>query len=242
VTKKPRIAILATGNELADVDSKPAGNQIYESNRILLSAMCRELDAEPVDLGIVQDDLDEIMKKIENGLTSADAVITTGGTSVGGLDLVPDAVNKLGKPGILIHGMAMRPGMPTALAVLEAKPVMVLSGNPVAAVVGFEVFARPLICRMLGMKKEEPRPAVTATMTRRISAALGRKTFVRVRVFEKNAGVFAEPVSAKGSGAISTMTRGNGFVVVPEDREGVAEGEAVTVRLFGSLGTENGHV
>jgi len=235
VTKKPRIAIIATGNELADVGNKPAGNQIHESNRTMLSAMCHELNAEPADLGIAKDDLDEIVEKIRKGLTNADAVITTGGTSVGGLDLVPDAVNKLGKPGIIVHGVAMRPGMPTALAVLEGKPVMVLSGNPVAAVVGFEVFARPLICRMLGMDKEEYRTAVKATMTRRVSTALGRKTFVRVKAFEKNGEVFAEPVSARGSGAISTMTRGNGFVVVPENREGVAEGELVTVRLFGSV-------
>jgi molybdopterin molybdotransferase len=242
VTWKPKVAILATGNELAEVGSKPAGHQIYESNGIMLSAMCRELGAEAVDLGIVKDDLDEIVEKLGNGLKSADAVITTGGTSVGGLDLVPDAVNKLGKPGIITHGMAMRPGMPTALAVLGGKPVMVLSGNPVAAVVGFEVFARPLICRMLGMRKEEPRPTVKAVMTRRVSTALGRKNFVRVKVFEKDGEAFVEPVSARGSGAISTMTRGNGFVVVPEDREGVTEGELVTVRLFGNVERASGDV
>jgi len=242
VTKKPRIAILATGNELAEVGSEPAENQIFESNRIMLSAMCRELDAEPIDLGIARDDLDEIAEKIRNGLRNADAVITTGGTSVGGLDLVPDAVNKLGKPGIVIHGLAMRPGMPTALAVVEGKPVMVLSGNPVAAVVGFEVFARPLICRMLGMKEEEPRPTVKAVMTRRVSAALGRKTFVRVKAYEKNGEFFAEPVSARGSGAISTMTRGNGFVIVLENREGLAEGELVAVRLFANVEVAEGDV
>ena len=197
--------------------------------------MCRELDVEPVDLGIAKDDVDEIVEKLKRGIAVADAVITTGGTSVGGLDLVPEAVNKTGKPGVVVHGVAMRPGMPTALAVLDGKPVMVLSGNPVAAVVGFEVFARPLISRMLGMKKEEPRPMVKATLTRKVATALGRKTFVRVKVYEKKGELVAEPVSARGSGAISTMTRGNGFVVVPENREGVAEGETVTVRLFGDV-------
>jgi molybdopterin molybdotransferase len=238
VAKKPRIAILATGNELVGVGSKPSANQIYDSNRTMLAAMCRELGAEPVDFGIAKDNLTEISDKIGQGLRTTDAVITTGGTSVGGLDLVPDAVNKLGKPGVVVHGVAMRPGMPAALAVLEGKPVMVLSGNPVAAIVGFEVFARPLICRMLGMKWEERRPTVKATITRRVTAALGRKTFVRVRVFQKNGEFYAEPVSAKGSGSISTMTRANGFVVVPEDREGVAEGEMVTVRLFGTIEAE----
>ena len=237
VVEKPRIAILATGNELAEAGSKPSGNQIFESNRIMLSAMCRELDAEPVDLGIAKDDVDEIAEKLRTGLRNCDAVITTGGTSVGGVDLVPDAVNKVGKPGVVVHGMALRPAMPTALAVLEGKPVMILSGNPVAAIIGFEVFARPLICKMLGMSKEEPRPVVKAVMTRKVATALGRKTFVRVRVLRKNGEFLAEPVSARGSGAISTMTRGNGFVIVPENREGVTEGEIVTVHLFGNVET-----
>jgi molybdopterin molybdotransferase len=235
VTEKPRIAVLATGNELAEAGSKLSGSQIHESNRVLLSAMCRELGADPVDLGIAKDDMDEIAEKLRVGLQNCDAIMTTGGTSVGGLDLVPDVVNKLGKPGIVVHGMALRPAMPTALAVLEEKPVMILSGNPVAAIIGFEVFSRPLICKMLGMSREELRPRLKAVMTRKVATALGRKTFVRVRVFQKNGDFLAEPVSARGSGAISTMTRGNGFVIVPENREGVTEGELVLVHLFGNL-------
>jgi molybdopterin molybdotransferase len=239
VVEKPRIAILATGNELAVVGSKPSENQIFESNRIMLSAMCRELGAEPVDLGIAKDDAAEIAEKLEIGLRNCDVVITTGGTSVGRLDLVPDVVNNSGKPGVVVHGVALRPAMPTALAVLDGKPLMILSGNPVAAIIGFEVFARPLICKMLGMSREEPRPTVNAVMTRKVATALGRKTFVRVRVTQKNGEFLAEPVSARGSGAISTMTRGNGFVIVPENREGVTEGEVVTVRLFGNVEAVN---
>lgn len=235
VAEKPRIAILATGNELAEPGNNPAGNQIFDSNRIMLAAMCRELGAEPVDLGMAKDDLIKIAEKLKTGLHECDVVITTGGTSVGGLDLVPEAVNNSGKPGVVIHGLALRPAMPTAIAALDEKPVIILSGNPVAAVIGFEVFARPLICKMLGMNREEPRPTVNAIMTRKVAAALGRKTFVRVRVTRKNGEFHAEPVSARGSGAISTMTRGNGFVVVPENREGVTEGEVVLVRLFGNV-------
>jgi molybdopterin molybdotransferase len=188
-----------------------------------------------VDLGIAKDDADEIAEKLKIGLQNCDAVITSGGTSVGGLDLVPDVVNNFGKPGVVVHGVALRPAMPTALAVLDGKPVMILSGNPVAAIIGFEVFARPLICKMLGMRREEPRPLVNAVMTRKVATTLGRKTFVRVRVTQKNGEFLAEPVSARGSGAISTMTRGNGFVIVSENREGVTEGELVTVRLFGNV-------
>ena len=237
VAQKPQIAIIATGNELAEAGTTPATNQIYESNGVMLSAMCQELGADPMFLGIAKDDIAEITQKLKKALQNCDAVITSGGTSVGGLDLVPDAVKSLGKPGVIVHSMALRPAMPTALAALNGKPVMILSGNPVAAIIGFEVFARPLICKMLGMKNPEPRPAINAFMTRKVATALGRKTFVRVKVTQKNNEFFAKPVSARGSGSISTMTRGNGFVIVPEDREGVTKNEKVIVHLFGTVET-----
>jgi molybdopterin molybdotransferase len=101
--------------------------------------------------------------------------------------------------------------------------------------VGFEVFARPLICKMLGLKTKEKRPVVEAKMTRNVTAALGRETHVRVRVFQENDQYLAEPVSARGSGTISTMTRANGYVVVPENREGLREGEVVRVQLFDTI-------
>jgi len=151
--------------------------------------------------------------------------------------LVPDAVNKIGKPGVVVHGVAMRPGMPTALGVLEGKPVVVLSGNPVAAIAGFEAFARPAICKLLGLKKDEARPAVKAVLAKKIAVALGRKNFVRVRVVQKNDELIAEPVSAKGSGNLSTMTRANGYVIVAENREVLAEGEKVTVHMFDEVET-----
>jgi molybdopterin molybdotransferase len=193
------------------------------------------LGAEPLDLGIARDDANEIFEKIKLGLEKADAVITTGGTSVGASDLVPEAVNRIGKPGVIVHGVAMRPAMPTALAIANGKPIIILSGNPVAAMIGFEVFMRPLICRMLGLKREESRPMVKAKMTRRISTFLGRKTFVRVHVFQHHDELFAEPISAKGSGIISTMTKANGYVIVPENREGLEEGENVSVHLFDNV-------
>jgi len=234
VVEKPKIAVLATGNELVAVGKKPRENQIFDVNRLVLSALCRELQAEPIDLGISLDDVDEISEKLKLGLKKADAVITSGGTSVGGSDLVPDAVNRIGKPGIVVHGVAMRPAMPTALAVVNGKPVVVLPGNPVAAMIGFEVFVRPLVWRLLGAECES-RPVVQAKMADRIVASLGRKTFVRVRVFRRGGEFLAEPISARGSSMISTMTKANGYVVVSENREGLEEGETVDVSLFGSV-------
>ena len=233
VVRKPKVAILATGNELVELGNKLEFGKIVETNRLLFSSLCVELGAEPLDLGLAKDDLKQIVPKIKEGLRQADAVITTGGTSVGYPDLVPLAVNKIGKPGIVVHGVAIRPGMPTALAILEGKPVFVLSGNPVAATVGFEAFTRPTLFKLLGV--DEVRPAVEAKLTRSVAGALGRKVFLRVRVFERGGGFFAEPVRVTGSGVITTMTRANGYVIIPENREGIEEDETVKVSLFSTI-------
>ncbi len=238
VHAKPKIAVLATGNEIVEVGSQPGEHQIFDSNKVMLSALCQELGAEVADFGIAKDNIDEITEKIRHALKKADALITTGGTSVGGLDLVPDAINKVGKPGVIAHGLTLRPAMPTGVAVLDNKPVMILSGNPVASVIGFEVFGRPALSRLLGLSKTEERPTLKAKMTKKISGALGRKTYVRVLVKVKDGEFVAEPISAKGAGAISTMTMSNGYVVIPENREGLTEGETVSVQMFGPLKEE----
>jgi len=235
VYERPKVAILATGNELVEIGSARRSDQVFDVNRHVVSALCKELGAEPVDLGIVKDDFDEILGKLKDGLGS-DMVITTGGTSVGGSDLVPEAVSKLGKPGVLVHGVAMRPAMPTALAAVEGKPVLVLSGNPVAAMFGFEVFAKPLLSRLQGLAQDETRPTVEARMSRKATGALGRRTYLRVLVSRKEKGFVAEPISARGSGILSTMTKANGYVIIPENREGLREGETVSVHLLDNIG------
>jgi molybdopterin molybdotransferase len=235
VHEKPKVAIIATGNELAELGTKLQENQIYDTNRLVLSGLCWENGAEPLDLGIVKDSVNDITERLRVAVEKADLTLTSGGTSVGGADLVPDAVNNLGKPGIIIHGIAMRPAMPTALAAIGNKPLIILPGNPVAAIIGFEVFARPLLARLQGLKQAEPRPTVKAEMTRRTATTLGRKNYLRVHVRYKNGRLCAEPISAKGSSMFSTMTRSNGYVIVPEDREGLEKGEIVQVHMFDTI-------
>jgi molybdopterin molybdotransferase len=209
---------------------------VIEVNRLIFSNLCLELGADPYDLGIAKDDADNIADKIREGLKQADAVITTGGTSVGYTDLVPMAVNQIGKPGVVVHGVAMRPGMPTALAVLDRKPVFVLSGNSVAAMAGFEVFARPVLLKLLGIENE-PRPVLKAKLTRKVSSELGKRVFLRVYAFEREGEFFAEPIRVKGSGILSTMTKANGYVIIPENCELLEESEWVLVHLFDKIET-----
>lgn len=237
VVRKPQVAIISTGNELVELGKGPSPSQIINSNRFVLSGMCQELGTEPEYLGIAKDDEKDIRAKIVEGLAKADVVITTGGTSVGVADLVPLVISKLDKHGIVVHGVAMRPGMPTALGILKRKPVFVLSGNPAAAVFGFEVFVRPTVLRLLGVQSE-PRTWVEARLTRRVAGALGRRVYLRVKAIERKGEVLAEPVLAKGSGLLSSLTKANGYVVISEDREGLEKDEKVTVHLFSSINKE----
>ena len=235
VAEKPKVGILSTGSELVELGHKPKPDQIIDVNRMILSCMCQELGADPLDLGIAKDDLDAIGAKIREGIIEADMIITTGGTSVGYTDLVPTAINQIGEPGMIVHGVAMRPGMPTGLAILQGKPIIILSGNPVAAMIGFEVFARPVLLKLLGAGSE-PRPMLRARLTQRVPSALGRRVFLRVHVFERGGELFVEPVRVKGAGVLTTMTKANGYAVIPENCEGLEEAEFVTVHLFDKIG------
>lgn len=233
--RKPKVALLSTGNELVEPGRKPKSHQTTDVNRLILSSMCQEIGAKPLNLGIARDEEDEITTKIQEGVERAQVIITTGGTSAGYHDLVPITVNRIGAPGVIVHGIAMRPGMPTALAIVQGKPIIMLSGNPVAAMVGFEVFARPLLLKLLGVESE-PRPVLKAKLTRRVPSALGRRVFLRVHAFQEGGKFFAEPIRIKGAGVLTTMTKANGYVIIPEHLEGLRESESVIVHLFDKLG------
>lgn len=235
VVRRPRVGILSTGDELVELGSEVGKGKIIDVNRPITSSMIMELGGIPVDLGIAKDDVNEISQRISMGLKQADVVVVTGGASVGYTDLVPIAINRLGKPGVIVHGIAMRPGKPTALAIVNRKPIMLLPGNPVAAMFSFETFVRPLLLKMLGIE-EEPRPTMKAKLTRRVASALGTRVFLRVRTYGKEGEFYAEPVSARGAGLITTMTKADGYVIIPEDRDCLEKGEIVIVRLFSLRG------
>ena len=230
VVRRPKVAILSTGNEVSEGGPVTSG-RIVDVNRPVLMAMVEECGGVPLDLGIAKDDAEEISKKLKRGLTSADLVLVTAGTSVGKGDLVPDVINALGKPGMLVHGIAMRPSLPTGLAVVNGKPIVSLPGLPVSAMIAFSTFVQPLILRMLGTE-QDPQPKIRARATKRIVGVPGFRTFIRVLVREKEGKLFVEPLRAPGSGILTTLTRANGMVVVPENVEGYDEGAEVEVQLF----------
>jgi molybdenum cofactor synthesis domain-containing protein len=144
------VGIMSTGNELTDSSHAIAG-KIVDTNRIVLSSMVAELGATPVDIGIVRDREAQLLTALRRAVGSCDMVLVTVGSSVGTRDLVPKCISKLGGPGLLVHGVAMRPSMPTGLGLVNGVPIMSLPGVPVSAVFAFQVFGRPAITKMLGL-------------------------------------------------------------------------------------------
>jgi molybdenum cofactor synthesis domain-containing protein len=234
VVRKPLIAILSTGNELVDSANKRRDAKSVDINRPIISAMVRESGAEPVDLGIVRDQEAEITRALRGGVKSFDAVLLTAGSSIGKSDLVPKCINGLGKPGMLVHGVAMRPAMPTGLAVVNGKPVLSFPGFPVSPIFAFRVFARPLIAHMMGVQ-QPVEPTVRGVLSERISGAPGYRTFVRVAVRRTENGFLAEPLRLQRSSVLMSMVGANGIVTIPEGTIAFEARQTVDVELIGQV-------
>jgi molybdenum cofactor synthesis domain-containing protein len=230
VKPKLRIAVLSTGNELQTATT-PTPGKIPDVNRPVLLSAIQQLGCEPLDMGIATDEFEQINAKLKRAVETADMVLVTAGTSVGPGDIVPKVISSLGEPGMLVHGVAMRPSMPTGLAVVRGKPIISLPGYPVSAYLAFLEFVPILVNHMLGTASLPP-PVVKAKLQRRIAGVLGSRTYVRVQVSEREGTFFAEPVRTSGAGILSSLVQANGFIIVPEHVEGYEEGQAIEVELF----------
>ena len=236
VLKKLNIAVLSTGNELMDLHEEAAPGKIIDINRHTLIASVKDIGCEPIDLGIAADRLEDIKLKISEGTKSADIVVISGGISVGIKDLVSEAVNTLGKPGVVAHGISMRPGMPSALAAVDNKPVILTPGNPVAAIIAFNSFVRPIVANILGISTGHIKgQIIKARMSRKAPSQTGLRTFLRVVIKKRDEGFVAEPMRTSGAGIISSLVRANGMVTIPEWKEGLEQGEEVDVELLRPL-------
>ena len=245
VVAEPEVAVVPTGEEL--VQAEPAPGEVVETNRLTVSRLAERWGADVTRREIVTDDAETLRAAVERDLTR-DVVVTTGGSSVGDRDLVPDAVAELGE--VFVHGVALKPGHPVALGRVDDVTVVMLPGYPVAAIVNAVQFLRPLI-EHLGRMPRSPPPTREATLARKIRSEPGVRTFVRVRLErtspdgggtaprddgegteprdETDDGLEATPTRAGGSGVLSSVALSDGWVVVPEAREGIPAGETVAV-------------
>ena len=237
VIRRPVVAMLATGNELVDINQPLPAGKIYNSNTYSVAALVQRYGGIPKILGIALDSEDSLVTKLRQGL-DADMLITSGGVSAGDYDMVKDVLAKEGE--ITFWTVRMKPGKPLAFGIIKGVdktgatrniPHLGLPGNPVSSMVTFELFARPAILKMMG-KKNLTKPTVEAVIEEPIVNTDGRRVYTRAVVEKRGGQYFARLTGPQGSGILTSMSLANGLVIVPEDKAEVKAGEVVQVIML----------
>jgi molybdopterin molybdotransferase len=218
------VEILITGNELLPCGSKPKGFQIVDSNSVMLTALIRRDGGEPRAAHLITDNCEAVRAALLG--SDADIILISGGSSVGQEDHAPNVLAEAGE--LSVHGVALRPASPAGVGFLGGRPVFLLPGNPVSCLCAYDLFAGRALRRLGGRSTGFPYSRQTLPLARKISSPAGRVDYVRVRV---DAGK-VEPLATSGASILSSTTRADGFVLVPRDSEGHAEGELVQVYLY----------
>ena len=226
VSVGPRVGIISTGDELVDVDAMPSLGQVRDMNSYALHAAARLAGARPEILGIVRDDYASLAQAMRDALPRVDMLIVSGGSSIGVRDFAREAIDSLGKPGVLVHGVAVKPGKPTIIAVADGIPIFGLPGHPVSCLTVFRLLVEPAIARWMGGKLV--RRELSARIGANVASAAGREEYVSVRIVRRNGETWADPIFSK-SALISGLARADGVVRIPAGAEGVQKGDAVTV-------------
>lgn len=230
VVRRPRVAVISTGDEIVAPGEPPRPGSVYDANATLLADAVREIGGDPLDFGIVGDDEPALDAVLDRAVGAADLVVLSGGTSKGAGDLSYRVLARR-RPGVVVHGVALKPGKPVCLGAVGTTPVAILPGFPTSAVFTFHEFVAPVV-RAMGGLRAEAREAVAATMPARFNSEVGRTEYLLVNLIDGPGGLAAYPLG-KGSGSVTTFSRADGFVVIPRSREYVAAGEAVAVVPIG---------
>ena len=212
VVRRPRVAVLSTGDELVEPGQPLRPGGVYDSNGAILAAAIVEAGGEPVAFGAFPDEEVALEVAMRKALGSCDIVVLSGGTSKGAGDLSHHIVSRLGPPGILVHGVALKPGKPLCLAVIGDQPLIVLPGFPTSAIFTFHAFVAPLIRARAGLSREAAK-TVMARVPVRIASELGREEFVLVSLVAGSDGSIAFP-TGKGSGAVTAFSQADGFLAI----------------------------
>lgn len=230
VYRRPRVAILSTGDEIVPPGAPLPLGAIYDSNAAIIGAAVAELGGEPVPLGVVRDDEQALAAALTTALQH-DVVLLSGGTSKGAGDLSYRVASRLGDPGIVAHGVALKPGKPICLAVSQGKPVVILPGFPTSAIFTFHEFVAPVIRAFAGVPAQR-RQRVAATLPMRINSERGRTEYLLVGLVQRDGGLSAYPMG-KGSGSVTTFSAADGFITIDQHTEFVDAGAQVEVQLLG---------
>jgi molybdopterin molybdotransferase len=231
VAARPRVALLATGDELVPPETEPGPGQIRDINSYTVAGLVTGAGGVPILHGIVPDNFDALRASAARALAESDVLILSAGSSVSVRDMTAEVINSLGHPGTLVHGVAVKPGKPTILAVAEGKPVFGLPGNPVSAFVIADLFVTPTLYRMQGCTKPPRRASRQARLTHNVASAPGREDYLPAKLIKRGNELWAEPVFGK-SNLIYTLIHADGLLKIPMDANGLSEGERVEVKLF----------
>jgi len=234
VFKKPIIGIISTGDEVVPVDEVPGPGQIRDINTYTLSGQVQEAGGLPLTFGIVRDDYDALYNQCSQALSQSDMVLISGGSSVGVRDYTIEVLSNLPDSSILVHGISISPGKPTILAKTQNKAFWGLPGHVTSAMVVFKTVVHPFIKHIAGTNRQNTKKwRLSALLSRNISSAQGRVDYVRVRLFEKEDVLCAEPILGK-SGLINTMVKADGLIEIGINTEGLDKGSKVEVIPLGS--------
>lgn len=228
VSRKPVIGILSSGDEVIEPTKKPLPGQIRDINSYSIAACVEKWGGEPVLLGIVPDDESKLREALSSALQKYDAVIISAGSSASVRDHTSQAIDEMGKPGVIVHGVDIKPGKPTILAVCDGKPVVGLPGNPVSALVIARFFIKPMVERLLGAHSPANEPSIAAVLTVNLPSQTGREDWWPVRLIPSADGILAEPIFYK-SNLIFTFAAANGLIKIPADANGLAANSKVEV-------------
>ena len=232
VVRRPKVAVLSTGDELVPPGTPLTAAGVYDSNGAIIAAAVAECGGEPMPMGAFPDDEAALEEAVRSALASCDMVVLSGGTSKGAGDLSHRIVSRLGKPGILVHGVALKPGKPLCLGVADRKPIVVLPGFPTSAIFTFHAFAAPVIRALAGLPPEAAQ-TVKARVPVRVASELGRKEFVLVSLVEGADGPLAFP-TGKGSGSVTSFSQADGFAEIDALASSLDANSQVEVTLIGA--------
>jgi len=232
VFKRPSVGILATGNELTKPGTNLKNGKIFESNSIVIAELVKQIGGKVHDLGICKDDKKLIEKKLKNGLQN-DLLVITGGSSVGERDFVPKILKSLGNPGIIVKGVAMKPGSPVTLGMIKKTPIIVCPGFPVSSFFAFFLFGKYLLKQML-FTEGPSIPEIQAKMENAVKTQQNVTNFVRVKIRKVKDDYFAKPISIADSRLLITLTGSDG-VIIAKNRKELKKGELVKVITFRNL-------
>ncbi|MEH7300543.1 molybdopterin molybdotransferase MoeA [Neobacillus drentensis] len=229
VFRQLKVGYLSSGDEIVPYQTETLQEgQIRDINHLTISGLAREWNVDVVYGGIVRDDFEIFRQKAKELYDQVDCLILSGGSSVGAKDYTTEVIQSLGDPGVFVHGISIKPGKPTILAMADGKPVIGLPGHPASAMIIFRLFGERILRKLMGEKVERKPERIFARITKNIPSSPGRSDYIRVRLVEKEGEWWAEPIIGK-SGLITTLVKSDGIVEISSEKEGISQGEYVPV-------------